>query len=66
MESLGLGHIPRTITVILEADLADKYNAGDDVAIVGTVVRRWAPVATGLRCHIELALRANRYHTHIN
>lgn len=61
MESLKMGSVPRSMTVLLEADLADKYNAGDDVLIVGSMVRRWAPVAKGMRCNVDIAIRANRY-----
>ena len=60
MELLHLGSVPRTMTVVLEADLADRFNAGDDVVVVGTIIRRWAPVVKGARCQIELAVRANR------
>lgn len=35
MERLTLGAVPRSIIVVLQADLVDKYNAGDDVVIVG-------------------------------
>eukprot|EP01035_Chromulina_nebulosa_P019001 gene19001-24819_t len=35
IDSLGIGNIPRSIIVIIEADLVDKYNVGDDVVIVG-------------------------------
>jgi len=31
----------RSIIVILQADLVDRFNAGDNVTVVGTVVRRW-------------------------
>lgn len=60
MELLHLGCVPRTITIVLEADLADRFNAGDDVIVIGNIVRRWSPVCKGARCHIELAVRANR------
>ena len=60
MESLSIGNIPRVITVILEADLADRVNAGDDVVISGTIVRRWSPVFKGARCSVDVAIKANR------
>jgi DNA replicative helicase MCM subunit Mcm2 (Cdc46/Mcm family) len=55
-----MGSVPRSIPVLLEADLADKFNAGDDVLVVGFMVRRWAPVARGMRCSVDIAIRANR------
>jgi DNA helicase MCM9 len=58
-ERVSLGSIPRSIVVILEADLVDKFNAGDDVVIVGVLVRQWKPVWKGVRCVVDIALRAN-------
>jgi DNA helicase MCM9 len=60
METLTFGHIPRSITVILEADIVDKYNPGDDVVIVGYILRQWKYLAKGSRCNVDLAIRANR------
>eukprot|EP01041_Mallomonas_annulata_P017717 gene17717-36304_t len=59
MERLAMGSVPRSICVVLEADLVDKFNAGDDVTVVGTVVRQWRPVVVGTRCHVDIALHAN-------
>ena len=36
----------------------DKFNAGDDVVIVGNIVRRWRPVSRGVRCGVDIALEA--------
>jgi DNA helicase MCM9 len=58
-ERVSLGSIPRSIIVILEADLVDKFNAGDDVVIVGVLVRQWKPVYKKSRCSVEIALKAN-------
>lgn len=52
--------MPRSVTVILEADLVDKFNPGDDVVIVGNLIRRWRPVFKGSRCQIDMAVKANR------
>lgn len=41
MEQLPFGSVPRSIIVILEADLVDKFNPGDDVIVIGTLIRRW-------------------------
>ena len=46
---------------ILEADLVDSFNPGDDVVIVGTVVRRWRPLCAGSRCQVQCSIRANRF-----
>ena len=59
IESLALGCVPRSAVIILEADLVDKYNAGDDVIVVGTVLRQWKPVSRGNRCVVDIAIRAN-------
>ena len=47
------------MTVILEADLVDKFNPGDDVVVVGELLRQWRPVAAGKRCEVGVLLRAN-------
>jgi len=59
VERLGLGCVPRSIMVVLEADLVDKHNAGEDVIIVGTVLRQWRPVILGSRIVIDIAIKAN-------
>ena len=41
LSNVGLGSIPRSITVCLDDDLADRCKPGDDVQIQGTVIRRW-------------------------
>lgn len=59
IDRLTLGKVPRTIIVVLQANLVDQLNAGDDVIITGLLVRRWRPVARGVRCAVEIALEAN-------
>eukprot|EP01038_Epipyxis_sp_PR26KG_P007770 gene7770-10556_t len=59
IERLLLGSVPRSIIVILQADIVDKFNAGDDVIIVGNIIRQWRPVIKGVRCVIDIALQAN-------
>jgi DNA helicase MCM9 len=56
---LGIGSIPRSITVVLQDDLVDRAKPGDDVLITAVVVRRWKPVRADTRVDIELVLRAN-------
>lgn len=58
-EKLPLGSVPRSIIVILESDLADRFNPGDDVVVVGTMVRQWKPIFKGARCEVDIALKAN-------
>jgi DNA helicase MCM9 len=59
IERLTLGSVPRSILVILQAELVDKFNAGDDVIIIGELIRQWKPVAKGVRCSIQIAIQAN-------
>jgi DNA helicase MCM9 len=59
IEHLQFGAIPRTIIVTVEADLVDQHRPGDDVIIVGTIIRQWKPVLRSARISIELAIRAH-------
>ncbi len=59
MEQLPFGTAPRSIIVILEADLVDKFNAGDDIIVIGTLIRRWRSPYPGSRCTIDLMIQAN-------
>ena len=59
VSSLAVGSIPRSLLVLLEHDLVDKAKAGDDVVVVGRLMRRWRPVQKELRCGVSLVLRAN-------
>jgi DNA replicative helicase MCM subunit Mcm2 (Cdc46/Mcm family) len=40
MERLQMGHAPRSVVVVLEADLVDKFSPGDDVVVTGTLQKR--------------------------
>ena len=59
--NLSAGTIPRSITVILEDDLAESCRAGDDLVAVGVLTQRWhrEPKADQ-RSSIELVLLANQ------
>eukprot|EP01064_Diplonema_japonicum_P003087 TRINITY_DN1203_c1_g1_i1.p1 TRINITY_DN1203_c1_g1~~TRINITY_DN1203_c1_g1_i1.p1 ORF type:complete len:953 (+),score=267.58 TRINITY_DN1203_c1_g1_i1:61-2919(+) len=58
--NLKAGTIPRSITVILEDDLAESCRAGDDLITVGVLTRRWhKEPRPDQRCSIELVLHAN-------
>eukprot|EP01063_Lacrimia_lanifica_P022470 TRINITY_DN3004_c0_g3_i1.p1 TRINITY_DN3004_c0_g3~~TRINITY_DN3004_c0_g3_i1.p1 ORF type:complete len:1085 (+),score=308.86 TRINITY_DN3004_c0_g3_i1:67-3321(+) len=58
--NLEAGTIPRSITVVLEDDLAESCRAGDDLVVVGVLTQRWnrEPKAEQ-RSVIELVLAAN-------
>lgn len=59
MERMNLGCAPRSFILVMEADLVDSNNAGEDVVVVGTIIRRWRPVIRGTRCIVDLAVRVN-------
>jgi len=60
VDRLEMGNIPRSMNIVLEADLVDKYNAGDNVVIVGILVRQWRPVMPGVRCQLDIVMKAVR------
>lgn len=59
VDQLAIGSVPRSVTVVVEDDLADSCKAGDDVVVVGRLIRRWKPVYRDVRCELELAFLAN-------
>ena len=42
-----IGSIPRSITAVLLEDLIDVCKPGDDVTVVGVVMRRWSALGKG-------------------
>lgn len=56
---LGVGSIPRSILVVLEDDLVDSVKAGDQVVVVGILMRTWQPCIRGVRCDLETTIKAN-------
>ena len=59
--NLNLGTIPRSIWVALEDDLINVCKPGDDVEVLGVVVRRWHPLGRSQdgRTDIGMAIKAN-------
>ncbi|RLN80559.1 hypothetical protein BBO99_00004405 [Phytophthora kernoviae] len=56
---LGVGSIPRSILVVLEDDLVDSVKAGDQVVVVGILMRTWQPCIRSVRCDLETTIKAN-------
>ncbi|OQR87701.1 DNA replication licensing factor MCM9 [Thraustotheca clavata] len=52
VSKLGVGSIPRSIMVILEGPLVDSVKAGDDVVVVGTLLKCWKPCIKDVRCDL--------------
>ncbi|KAH9094394.1 hypothetical protein Ae201684P_017002 [Aphanomyces euteiches] len=59
VSKLGVGSIPRSIMVILEGSLVDNVKAGDDVVVVGTLIKCWKPCIKDVRCDLETIIQAS-------
>ncbi|XP_028364199.1 DNA helicase MCM9 isoform X1 [Phyllostomus discolor] len=59
VQRLSVGSIPRSMKVILENDLVDTCKSGDDLTVYGVVMQRWKPFQQGVRCEVEIVLKAN-------
>ncbi|GBG29487.1 DNA replication licensing factor, putative [Hondaea fermentalgiana] len=59
VQKLGMGSIPRSITVLALHDLVDKCKAGDDVVITGVPINRWSATYVEERCNLETVIDAN-------
>ncbi|XP_058087341.1 probable DNA helicase MCM9 isoform X2 [Magnolia sinica] len=56
---LGVGSIPRSITIILKDDLVDMVKAGDDIIVTGVLSAKWSPDLKDVRCDLDPFLMAN-------
>jgi DNA helicase MCM9 len=56
MERLPAGHSPLSLLVSLQADI----RVGEEVRIVGTIVRQWGGLYEKMRCQVHIYLSANR------
>lgn len=61
-QCLTVGSTPRTLTVVLQDELADSCHVGEAVEICGVVIKQWGPTYPGMRCHVGLALQATAIH----
>ncbi|XP_024518384.1 probable DNA helicase MCM9 [Selaginella moellendorffii] len=59
LQTLGVGSVPRSIVAILQDDLVDTVQAGDDVVATGELFSRWRRSCKDARCDIEIMLRVN-------
>ncbi|KAH7423011.1 hypothetical protein KP509_12G035300 [Ceratopteris richardii] len=59
VQMLGVGSVPRSISVILKDDLVDTVKAGDDIVVTGILFAKWRPLMKDVRCDLELMLLAN-------
>ena len=60
LSEVGVGRVPASVVVLLEADHAGAFRAGEDLEVCGYLTRRWQPPSRGRRCDVEMALRACR------
>ncbi|CAI0401926.1 unnamed protein product [Linum tenue] len=56
---LGVGVIPRSISVILMDDLVDVVKAGGDVIVTGLLTAKWSPDLKDVRSNLDPVLIAN-------
>ncbi|CAM6089884.1 unnamed protein product [Calypogeia fissa] len=59
MQALGVGTVPRSIAVVLDDDLVDTIQAGDDIEVTGVLFCKWRNPVKDVRCDLVLTLRAN-------
>ena len=59
VEKLTIGSIPRSLIALVQDDLVDSIKAGDNVTVVGVLIRRWKPTYPDVRCELESVLQVN-------
>ena len=64
MHQLDTGRMPRSVRVILSADLANCCSTGDDVRVAGEVIYRWRQFKPGARCEVDMVVVANHVHVY--
>lgn len=58
-KTLKPGTIPKTLPVILEANLVDKVKPGDDVLISGILIKRWGKIIPESRVDVGFCIFGN-------
>ncbi|WIA33182.1 hypothetical protein OEZ86_006329 [Tetradesmus obliquus] len=58
LQCLEPGSVPASISVVLQDELADSCQPGDDVEVTGIVRAQWRPLFPGARCDGTLAIKA--------
>lgn len=61
-ESLEMGKVPQSISIVLMDSLTDTCQAGDNVTVTGIMRSRWKPLVKGEKCSTELFMHA----THVD
>ena len=59
IQKLECGAVPRSMLIVLEDDLVDACQAGDDIVVTGVVVARWNPLYDGDQCVLDIVLLAH-------
>ncbi|KAG8188318.1 hypothetical protein JTE90_008958 [Oedothorax gibbosus] len=57
--TLSVGSVPKSMWVILEDDLVETCQPGNDVNISGVLIQRWKPLIKGSFIEIDLVLYAH-------
>lgn len=59
VDGLSPGTFPRSVNVLLTADLVDAAQPGDDVIVVGCILRQWRSLSSGSRVGVGMSVLAN-------
>ena len=71
VQKLECGAVPRSMMIILEDDLVDSCQAGDDIVVTGVVLSRWNPLYDGEQCTLDIVIlahhiRVTNQHTNVS